>query len=314
MSRVAAGFEAAVKHPRGGPTMMTGKGALVPGECSGRLTTSTACDRISTGSVLEGGCHEARQIDVRRIVPLLIGIVLSLSACADKPYPRIIVIDPGHGGIDPGAIGSTGYVLEKEVALRMGFALRDQLEATGRYRVIMTRDDDRMIGLLDRLQLANQSQGELFISLHADSLAGAPQVRGAAVYTLSEPTYYDDPARWASEVMRADMRTGFDPSNEDDVGAETLIDLAQRATNGRSVRLAELLVQELNGATRMVKRRPAQASFIVLQSPQIPSVLVELGYLSNPADESALADDAHIARLATAIARAIDGYFGLEAS
>jgi N-acetylmuramoyl-L-alanine amidase len=262
----------------------------------------------------QGGCHEARQVDVRRIVPLLIGTVLSLSACADKPYPRTIVIDPGHGDIDPGAIGSTGYVLEKDVALRMGFALRDRLEATGRYQVIMTRDDDRMIGLLDRLQLANQSQGELFISLHADSLVSAPQVRGASVYTLSEPTYIDDPARMASEVIRADVRTGLDPSNEDDDGAEMLIDLAQRATNGRSLQLAELLVQELNGATRMVKQRPAQESFVVLQSPQIPSVLVELGYLSNPVDESALADDAHIARLARAIVRAIDSYFGVEAS
>jgi N-acetylmuramoyl-L-alanine amidase len=251
---------------------------------------------------------------LRRLVPLLIGIVLILSACADKYHPRTIVIDPGHGGIDPGAIGSTGYVLEKEVALRMGLALRDQLEATGRYQVIMTRDDDRMVGLLDRLQLASQSKGELFISLHADSLVSAPQVRGASVYTLSEPAFHDDPPRLASELMRADIRVGLDPSNDDGVGPETLIDLTQRATNGRSLRLAELLVQELNGATRMIKLRPAQASFVVLKSTEIPSVLVELGYLSNPVDESALVHDAHIARLATAIARAIDGFFGVEAS
>jgi N-acetylmuramoyl-L-alanine amidase len=244
----------------------------------------------------------------------VLGTVLALSACAAKPYPRTIVIDPGHGGIDPGAISSTGYVLEKDVTLRMGLALREQLEATGRYQVIMTRDDDRTIGLLDRVQLASQSQGELFISLHADSLVGAPQVRGASVYTLSEPTYIDDPGRRPSEVMRADIRTGLDPSSEGDVSAEVLIDLARRVTNGRSLQLAELLVLELDGATPMVKRRPAQASFVVLQSPDIPSVLVELGYLSNPADASALADDAHIARLAAAIVRAIDGYFGVEAS
>ncbi len=161
-----------------------------------------------------------RQNDVR-IVSLLIGIVLALSACADKHYERIIVIDPGHGGIDPGAIGSTGYVLEKEVALRMGLALRDQLEATGRYQVIMTRDDDRMVGLLDRLQLASQSRGELFISLHADSLVSAPEVRGASVYTLSEPAFQDASRALASEVMRADVRVGLDPSNEDGVGPET---------------------------------------------------------------------------------------------
>lgn len=248
---------------------------------------------------------------MKRVAPLLIGIVLSLSACAEKQYERIIVIDPGHGGVDPGAIGRTSGILEKEVALRMGVALRDQLEATGRYQVIMTRADDRSVGLRDRLHIARQSQGELFISLHADSLVTAPQIRGASVYTLSEPEFYDDPARLAGEVMRADVQAGIDASTEDDISPETLLALAQRDTNSRSVRLAELLMQELNGATRMVKRRPAQASFVVLQSPEIPSVLVELGYLSNPFDERALADDAHIARLAAAIARAIDGYFGV---
>jgi N-acetylmuramoyl-L-alanine amidase len=266
------------------------------------------------GCVIQGGCREAQQNDVRRILPLLIGIVVALSACAAKPYPRTIVIDPGHGGIDPGAISSTAYVLEKDVTLRMGLAVRDLLEATGRYEVVMTRDDDRTIGLLDRVQLASASGGELLISLHADSLVSAPQVRGASVYTLSEPSYIDDPGRRASEVMPADMRAGLDPSGGDDVDAEMLIALAQRATNGRSLQLAELLMLELDGATPMAKRRPAQASFVVLQSPDIPSVLVELGYLSNPGDESALTDDAHIARLAAAIVRAIDGYFGVEQS
>jgi N-acetylmuramoyl-L-alanine amidase len=246
-----------------------------------------------------------------KVIPLLIAIVLSLSACAEKSYhERIIVIDPGHGGIDPGAIGSTSGTLEKEVVLRTGLALRDQLQATGRYQVVMTRDHDRMVGLLDRVQIASQSQGELFLSLHADSLMTAPQVRGASVYMLSERTSSD----FASKESGAKILAGIDPSNQDDLASEVLLDLAQRDTNGRSVRLAELLVEELNGATRMVKQRPAQASFVVLQSPLIPSVLIELGYLSNPGDENALADDAHIARLAAAMVRAIDAYFGVERS
>ena len=111
---------------------------------------------------------------MRRVATLLIGLALSLSACADKPYERIIVIDPGHGGFDPGAIGSTGRILEKEVTLRAGLALRDRLQASGRYRVLMTRDDDRFVRLPDRLEMARQSQGELFVSLHADSLVSAP--------------------------------------------------------------------------------------------------------------------------------------------
>jgi N-acetylmuramoyl-L-alanine amidase len=239
----------------------------------------------------------------RSVVGFLIGMVLSLSACADKHYERIVVIDPGHGGFDPGAIGSTSTLLEKEVALRMGLALRDQLEATGRYRVVMTRDDDRFVDLRDRLRIARQSQGELFISLHADSLVSVPEVSGAAVYTLSEPL-----VRLTSKEDRADILAGIDLSNQEDFASETLIDLAQRATNDKSIRMAELLMQELTGATKMAKRR-RQAGFVVLQSPDMPSVLIELGYLSNPADERALADDAHIARLATAMARAVDVYF-----
>jgi N-acetylmuramoyl-L-alanine amidase len=250
----------------------------------------------------------------RRVISFLLGMVLSLSACADKHYERIIVIDPGHGGVDPGAIGRTSGILEKEVALRMGVALRDQLEATGRYQVIMTRADDRSVGLRDRLQIARQSQGELFISLHADSLMSAPAIGGASVYTLSEPASTARPARLASKEDRADILAGIDLSNQEDIAPAASIDLAQREVNGESIRMAELLMQELNGATKMVKRRPAQAGFVVLQSPDMPSVLIELGYLSNPADEKALADDTHIARLATAVARAVDVYFGVGTS
>lgn len=246
---------------------------------------------------------------MKRVAPLLIGIVLSLSACAEKQYERIIVIDPGHGGFDPGAIGGTSELLEKEVALRAGLAVRDRLEATGRYQVIMTRDHDRFVPLPDRLEIARQSQGELFVSLHADSLVSAPQVSGASVYTLSPHDSSDDPARLVSEESGAHVLAGMDLSPQENIAPETMIDLAERDTIRGSVRLAELLVQELNGATKMLKLQPAQAGFVVLTSPEMPSVLVELGYLSNPADEQALADDAHIARLATAVARAIDAYF-----
>jgi N-acetylmuramoyl-L-alanine amidase len=247
------------------------------------------------------------RVMTRSFIPLLIGIALSLSACADKHYERIIVIDPGHGGLDPGAIGSTSHILEKEVALRMGLALRDQLEATGRYRVIMTRDNDRMVRLCDRLQIAGRSQGELLVSIHADSLTIAPEVRGAAVYTLSELASNDEPERLASKEGCADIPAGIDLSNQEDIVPETLIDLAQRSAE--SITVAELLAQELNRATKMAKRRPAQEGFAVLNSSDMPSVLIELGFLSNPADERALADDAHIARLATAVARALDIYF-----
>jgi N-acetylmuramoyl-L-alanine amidase len=249
---------------------------------------------------------------MRTLVSLLICITVFQSACTDKrQYQRIVVIDPGHGGRDPGAIGSTANILEKDVALRMGLALRDRLEATGRYQVAMTRDDDRFVRLHDRLEIARQSRGELFISLHADSLVSVPEVNGAAVYAPLEPAFDDGPARLASAENGAEILAGMDLADRDGIASEMLLDLAQPTANERSITLAELLVQELNGATKMLRRRPAQAGFVVLQSPVMPSVLVEVGYLSNPADEKALADDAHIGRLVTAMARAVDVYFGV---
>jgi N-acetylmuramoyl-L-alanine amidase len=237
---------------------------------------------------------------------------------ARKPSPppekRIIVIDPGHGGVDPGAIGSAMKILEKNVALRTGKALRNRLEATGRYRVIMTRSDDRIVRLRDRLKIARESGGELFISLHADSLVQAPHIGGASVYTLSERASNQEAARLARKENRADILAGIDLSNQEDIVTEILIDLAQRDANNRSIELAEALVQQLGDATKMARRRRAQAGFVVLKSPDMPSVLVELGYLSNAADEKALADDAHIAALAGAIAQAIDLYFGVGSS
>lgn len=249
---------------------------------------------------------------MRRSLPLLVGTVLLLAACADKPYEPyqpVVAIDPGHGGVDPGAIGSSSGTLEKDVTLRTGLALRRQLEATGRYRVIMTREDDRFVRLPDRLEIASQSGSELLISLHADSLTTAPEINGASVYTLSRAMPGGDPAPPASNGNGAPILAGAD-SRQEEFAPEKPVGLAQRHNGDESLRLADLLVRELNGATTMVKLFPLQANFVVLTSRDVPSVLVELGYLSNPADEQALADDAHIARLAIAITRAVDAYFG----
>jgi N-acetylmuramoyl-L-alanine amidase len=221
---------------------------------------------------------------------------------------RILVIDPGHGGVDPGAIGPGG-TYEKDVVLAMALELRRQLEATGRYKVILTRDADRILRLRDRLQVARDSDGELFLSLHADSLVKAPEVRGASVYTLSEQASNEEAARLASKENRADILAGIDLSDQEDIVTEILIDLAQRDANNRSVQVAEHFVNELKGVTKMARPRRSQAGFVVLKSPDMPSVLVELGYLSNAADEQALRDPAHLARMAKAIVAAIDQYF-----
>jgi N-acetylmuramoyl-L-alanine amidase len=229
------------------------------------------------------------------------------------PARRVLVIDPGHGGIDPGAIGSGG-AYEKDIVLAMALELRRQLEATGRYRVIMTREADRIVRLRDRLEAARASDGELFLSLHADSLVKAPEVRGASVYTLSEQASNEEAARLASKENRADILAGIDLSDQEDIVTEILIDLAQRDANNKSIRLAELLVAELRSVGRMARQRRSQAGFVVLKSPDMPSALIELGYLSNAEDEQALSDPDHLARLAGAMVRAIDHYFDPERS
>lgn len=225
---------------------------------------------------------------------------------------RQIVIDPGHGGIDPGAIGVSG-VYEKTIVLDIAQALRRQLLATGRYKVVMTRDDDSTVRLRERLEVARELGGDLFLSLHADSLVQAPGVRGAAVYTLSEEASSAEAARLASKENRADILNGIDLSHQEDIVTQILIDLAQRDANNKSIRMAEVLVDELSAVTPLARRKRQSAGFVVLKSPEMPSALLELGYLSNEADERRLTDQAQIEKLAAAIVRGIDRFFHVGA-
>ena len=226
---------------------------------------------------------------------------------------RIIVIDPGHGGIDPGASGQHG-TYEKNVVLAMALELRRQLVDTGRYDVILTRDDDSFVRLRDRLQIARASAGHLFLSLHADSLANDTDVRGAAVYTLSDQASSEEAERLASVENRADILGGIDLSHHEPLVTQILIDLAQRDANGKSLKIADLLVTEIGDVTKLLRKRRQQAGFVVLKSPDMPSALVELGYLSNETDERRLTDQDHLGDLAKAIVKAIDRYFGAPPS
>jgi N-acetylmuramoyl-L-alanine amidase len=225
-----------------------------------------------------------------------------------KPRQRVIVIDPGHGGVDPGAVGVSG-VYEKDVVMAMARELRRQLEASGRYKVVMTRERDQIVRLRDRIQIARQNEGELFLSLHADSLVRNSAIDGALVYTLSEKASTREAARLAAKENRADILAGVDLSNQEDVVTAILIDLAQRDTNNKSMRFADILMGQLAPVTTLTRGRPAQAGFVVLKSPDMPSVLIELGYLSNREDERRLTDPHHLAKLAKALVTAIDRYF-----
>ncbi len=223
-----------------------------------------------------------------------------------KPERFTIVIDAGHGGVDPGAIGALS-TKEKNITLRYAKHLRDVLQASGRYKVVLTRDSDKYIPLRGRLKKAQEAKGELFISLHADTHPEAT-MQGLSVYTLSENASDTEAEALAERENKKDIITGVDLSGESQDVTQVLIDLAQRETNNTSARFAELVVAELGTEAKLLKNTHRFAGFAVLKGVGTPSALVELGYLSNPAEEKQLIRSEYQDKLVNAIARAIDTY------
>jgi N-acetylmuramoyl-L-alanine amidase len=221
----------------------------------------------------------------------------------------IIVLDPGHGGIDQGTVAPTG-VMEKAIVLDFALLLRDKIEKTGKYRVVMTRTDDSFIPLSDRVRMARLRQAALFISIHADALRkGEGAAQGATIYTVSETASDAEAARLAENENRADVIAGIDLSHEPDDVADILIDLAQRETKTFSVHFSKVLVGELRKVARMHKQPMKAAGFKVLKAPDVPSVLVELGYVSSKEDLKQLTSDAWRAKTTGSIVQAIDTFF-----
>ena len=221
---------------------------------------------------------------------------------------RVVVLDPGHGGIDPGTIGASG-AYEKDVVLDYAIELRRRLQATRRYRVVMTREEDVFLSLAERVRLAQQAGGDLFISIHADSIDNG-QMRGGAVYTLSETSSDVEAERLAAKENRADVIAGLQLDRHDTEVVSILISLAQRETMNYSARFANVLVPELERNKVAVRRKPHRfAGFRVLKAPDVPSVLLELGYLSNPKEERHLRSAEGRAAVTAAIVGAIDRYF-----
>jgi N-acetylmuramoyl-L-alanine amidase len=227
------------------------------------------------------------------------------------PVQRVIVLDPGHGGVDPGAIGVSG-IHEKNITLAAARDIRNELLRLGGYRVILTRDRDEFIRLRDRVAFGRNAGADLFVSIHADTMPNR-QVRGASVYTLSETASDAEAAALAVQENKADLIAGVDLTRETSEVANILIDLAQRETMNRSAQFAALLVDELRRATRLLRNTHRFAGFAVLKAPDVPSVLVELGFLSNRRDEKMLRTKTYRRKLAAAIAQGIDRYFvGVE--
>ena len=225
------------------------------------------------------------------------------------PRP-MVVIDPGHGGIDNGTHGA-GDISEKDIVLAFAKDLQAKLEASGKYRVMMTRSDDSFIPLTERVRFARSHSASLFISIHADALPKREgQAEGATVYTLSEHASDAEAAKLADDENKADVIAGVDLSAEPDDVANILVDLAQRETKTFSLQFAKAAVHDLKAVARLHKRPMKSAGFVVLKAPDVPSVLVELGYMSDKDDLSHLTSDAWRQRTAGALAQAVDAFFG----
>ena len=224
------------------------------------------------------------------------------------PRP-VVVLDPGHGGIDTGTHGPGGE-LEKNLVLEFAAMLRDKLEKTGKYRVVMTRTDDTFVELAERVRFARLRQAQLFISIHCDALAkGEGDAEGATVYTLSDKASDAEAQRLADAENRADVIAGVNLAAEPNDIADILIDLAQRETRSFSAHFARNVVGDLRGAARLHKHPLRSAGFRVLKAPDVPSVLIELGYVSNPGDLKQLVSESWRSRTGEAIAHAVHTYF-----
>ena len=240
--------------------------------------------------------------------------VVPATVPAEPPKPAavdsrpVIIIDPGHGGIDNGTQASGES--EKNLVLAFGLALRDRIEKSGKYRVVMTRSDDTFIPLDDRVKIARNQSAALFVSIHADALPKHEgDAQGATIYTLSDKASDAEAERLAETENRADAIGGVNLTQEPTEVADILIDLAQRETKTYSNRFARLLAGEMKNSARMYKHPLKSAGFRVLKAPDVPSVLVELGYVSNKSDLEHLVSDNWRARTVGSMAQAIDTFF-----
>jgi N-acetylmuramoyl-L-alanine amidase len=220
---------------------------------------------------------------------------------------RIIVIDPGHGGADPGAISVNG-VYEKHLTLAAAREFKEQLEKTGRYKVLLTRGRDVFIKLRERVEFAREANADLFISVHADKIQNR-RIRGLSVHTLSKTASDKEAAELAERENKADLIVGVDLSKENTDVTNILIDLAQRETMNQSARFATVLVGELKQETKLLRNTHRFAGFAVLKAPDVPSVLLEMGFLSNTYDERNLRRKDYRRKLAQSMTRAVDRYF-----
>ena len=246
-----------------------------------------------------------------------IPLMARLAAAAHAPRPSgtprrepirpLVMLDPGHGGKDPGAIGVSG-TYEKHIAFAAAEELRRQLEASGLYRVALTRQRDAFIPLEERVAIARRQDAALFVSMHADALPDH-DVRGASIYTLSDVASDVQTASLARRENAADRFAGPAFRGVPPEVAAILASLVQQETRAGSARLSHRMVTALDRSLTMLQNPARHAGFVVLKAADIPSVLVEMGFMSNPQDEAALRRADHRAKIATAMKAGVDAFF-----
>lgn len=258
----------------------------------------------------DGGRGYRLVIDVERPD----GTGSALARESDEPRGRdlVIAIDPGHGGRDPGAIGPGG-TLEKDIALQVSRRLKAEIDGMTGFRAVMSRDSDVFLPLVDRVQFARKSDADLFLSIHADAFRD-PRARGSSIYALSTNGATSEAAKWlANRENAADMIGGVSLDDRDDMVASVLLDLSQTATIESSLDVGDTIMGRISGVTRVHRRSVQQAGFVVLKAPDVPSLLVETAFISNPHEERQLRDPDHQRKLARAIRGGVENYFERKA-
>ncbi|WP_082515735.1 N-acetylmuramoyl-L-alanine amidase family protein [Sphingomonas sp. Leaf412] len=281
-------------------------GGTVPDRAGGLVLDLTDAAPASVRTVAWGGGDRARYIVSQKVPPRAKPRPLpTVRGDADRP---LVVIDAGHGGVDPGAVNTESGLREKDVTLRIAKAIRDRLLEGGRVRVALTREDDRYILHRERFGAARRLKADLFISIHCDSVGSGTTATGATAYTLSDVASDKEAARLAARENRSDVIAGVTLDRDADVSS-ILIDLTQRETMNASAGFARLLGREARPLMPVKDNFHRTASLLVLKAPDLPSILFETGYLSTPEDAAFLDSKAGRGKIAESVKRAVEIHF-----
>ena len=292
-------------------------GLLAPGKSRIVIDLArSACPaQVSARPIVEGEPAARLTIELKPCDPSAFAAIVRApavsaagAASAAVQAPPVIVLDPGHGGVDSGARGLHG-VQEKTLVFDFCAELKRQLEATKRYSIVMTRDGDQYVDLDDRVDIARKANASLFISVHADTLSEDANVSGSTVYTVADRASDAEAARIAARENAADRKPGAGVRLQNPDVADILFDLKRRETRTYAHIFSRGLVDNLRGASKLNHNPERSAGFVVLKAPEFPSVLVELGYLSNPQDVQSLSSPEWRAKAAAAMVKAIDAFF-----